>query len=179
MTAQQKLNTLTRRDLVAAGMAVGAAAIAGSGFVAAPTAAWAMEVKALKPETMATLIQVARDIYPHDRIADAFYAVAVKGHDEKAAADAAHRSLIEDGIAGLDGKARDKGVAGYAALGWEADRTALLTEIQDGAFFQAVRGDLIVSLYNQKAVWPLFGYEGASFEQGGYIERGFDDINWL
>jgi len=28
-------------------------------------------------------------------------------------------------------------------------------------------------------VWPIFGYEGASFEYGGYIDRGFNDINWL
>ena len=28
-------------------------------------------------------------------------------------------------------------------------------------------------------VWPIFGYQGESFSQGGYIERGFDDIDWL
>jgi len=28
-------------------------------------------------------------------------------------------------------------------------------------------------------VWPKFGYEGSSSERGGYINRGFDDINWL
>ena len=33
---------------------------------------------ALKPETMATLIQMARDIYPHDQVPDKFYAIAVK-----------------------------------------------------------------------------------------------------
>jgi hypothetical protein len=42
-----------------------------------------------------------------------------------------------------------------------------------------VRGDLIVSLYNQKEVWPRFGYEGSSAEHGGYINRGFADIDWL
>ena len=42
-----------------------------------------------------------------------------------------------------------------------------------------VRGGLVTGLYNQKAVWPIFGYEGSSFEFGGYIDRGFDDINWL
>ena len=47
------------------------------------------------------------------------------------------------------------------------------------AFFQKVRGDLVVSLYNQKEVWPKFGYEGSSAEHGGYIKRGFADIDWL
>jgi len=138
--------------------------------------AWAVEVKALKPETMRTLIQLARDIYPHDRIPDRFYAIAVKGHDDKAGADAAHRTLIEEGVAGLDAAA---GAGGYVGLGWESERVALLREIEDGPFFQAVRSDLVVSLYNQQEVWPIFGYEGESYSKGGYIERGFDDIDWL
>jgi hypothetical protein len=170
---------MSRRDLLKSGAAVGAAVIAGAGFVAGSTGAWALEVKALKPETMATLIQVARDIYPHDRVADSFYALAVKSHDDKAADDAAHKTLIEDGIAELDTMAQAAGAAGYADMGWEADRTALLHKISDGGFFQTVRGGLVVGLYNQKPLWPLFGYEGASFEEGGYLERGFDDINWL
>ena len=38
---------------------------------------------------------------------------------------------------------------------------------------------LVVSLYNQPAVWAKLGYEGSSAEHGGYIHRGFDDIDWL
>lgn len=138
--------------------------------------AWALEVKALKPETMKTLIQLARDVYPHDRIADRFYAIAVKGHDEKAAADPAHKDLVESGIAGLDAAA---GEGGYLGVGWEAERVKLLQSIEETPFFQAVRSDLVVSLYNQPDVWPIFGYEGESYSKGGYIERGFDDIDWL
>ena len=63
--------------------------------------------------------------------------------------------------------------------GWEIDRVALLRQIESGGFFQAIRGGLVVGLYNQKEVWPVFGYEGESFSKGGYIERGFDDIAWL
>ena len=32
---------------------------------------------------------------------------------------------------------------------------------EDDGFFQTVRGGLVTGLYNQKAVWPIFGYEGA------------------
>lgn len=170
---------LTRRDLLSRGAAVGAIAIAGPGFVAAPDAAWAVETTALQPETMATLIQMARDIYPHDRVADRFYAAAVKGHDEKAGADEAHRALIESGVATLDDMARASGAAGYAALGWEAERVALLRRIEGGTFFQTVRGGLVVGLYNQQEVWPIFGYEGESFSKGGYLDNGFDDIDWV
>ena len=51
--------------------------------------------------------------------------------------------------------------------------------MEDSAFFQQIRGGLVTGLYNQKSVWPIFGYEGSSFELGGYIDRGFNDINWL
>jgi len=37
----------------------------------------------------------------------------------------------------------------------------------------------VVSLYNQHDVWTKLGYEGPSWEKGGYLERGFNDIDWL
>ena len=37
----------------------------------------------------------------------------------------------------------------------------------------------VASLYNNPEVWPKFGYEGSSAEHGGYINRGFSDIDWL
>ncbi len=164
---------LSRRELLSrAGLAASFAI--GAGFVAAPDAAWAMEVEHLKPETMATLIQMARDIYPHDHVADQFYAAAVKGYDT---ADMAE--MVEAGIAALNAAAQGTGYADYLSMGWERDRVDILRAMENSAFFQTVRGGLVTGLYNQKAVWPLFGYEGESFSQGGYIGRGFDDINWL
>ena len=82
-----------------------AALMTGTGFVASRDAAWALEVTALKPETMATLIVMARDIYPHDRLGDQFYAVAMKGYDTAEEAEA-----IEAGIAALDAAAAGGGV---------------------------------------------------------------------
>ena len=165
---------LTRRQLLSRATAAGASFVVGSGFLAAPNAAWAMETSALKPETMATLVQMARDIYPHDHVADEYYVVAVKGYDTAEAAEG-----VEAGIAALNAAAQGKGHASYLAMGWERDRVDVLRGMEDSAFFQQVRGGLVTGLYNQKAVWPLFGYEGSSYEHGGYIDRGFDDINWL
>ena len=67
----------------------------------------------------------------------------------------------------------------YVDVGWEADRVALLRQMEREPFFQNVRSGLVVSLYNQKEVWPIFGYEGESAAKGGYLKRGFDDIAWL
>lgn len=152
---------------------------AGAGFIAAADGAWALGVKNLKPETMQTLVQLARDIYPHDHLADRFYAAAVATYDEKAGADAALKKLIEDGVAGLNSAAQAKHKTPYAKVGWEAQRVELLRAIQDGKFFQTVRGNLVTGLYNNPEVWAKFGYEGASADKGGYLDRGFSDINWL
>ncbi|MEL6265432.1 MAG: gluconate 2-dehydrogenase subunit 3 family protein [Pseudomonadota bacterium] len=179
MTTKDSVRGLTRRELLARGVAAGAALSVGAGFVMHPGEAWAVEVKALTPRTMASLVQLARDIYPHDQVADRYYAAAVKAHDEQAAGDDAHRALIEDGIATLDTMAQGAGAPSYIETGWEADRVALLRQIETSPFFQAVRGGLVVGLYNQKELWPLFGYEGSSYEHGGYLDRGFDDIAWL
>ncbi|MEO0752600.1 MAG: twin-arginine translocation signal domain-containing protein [Pseudomonadota bacterium] len=165
---------LTRRQLLSRATAAGASFVVGAGFMAAPNGAWAMQTTNLKPETMASLVQMARDIYPHDHVADEFYAIAVKGYDTPEAAEG-----VEAGIAALDAMAQGKGHASYLAMGWERDRVDVLRAMEDSPFFQQVRGGLVTGLYNQKAVWPLFGYEGASYEFGGYIDRGFDDINWL
>src|SRR3954447_25635559 len=141
--------------------------------------AWADDATTLSPATMKTLLKVARDIYPHDFLGDSYYITAIKPWDGKAAKDASVKSLISDGITRLDQNARDRHKAPYAEVPWEADRVVLLKEIEQSDFFQKVRGDLIVSLYNQKEVWPRFGYEGSSAEHGGYINRGFADIDWL
>lgn len=174
MTHREDPRALTRRQLLARSAAAGAAFVVGPGFVAGMDAAWAVETTALKPKTMATLIQMARDVYPHDQVGDQFYAAAVKGYDTAEAAPG-----IEAGVAALDAAAQGKGHADYLSMGWERDRVDILRAMEDSPFFQQIRGGLVTGLYNQKAVWPIFGYEGASFEEGGYIERGFNDINWL
>lgn len=165
---------LTRRELLSRSAAAGATFVVGAGYVASSSAAWAMEVEHLQPETMATLIQMARDIYPHDHVADEFYAAAVKGYDS-----ADTKETVEAGIAALDAAAAGKGFGSYLDTGWERDRVDILRGMEDSAFFQTVRGGLVTGLYNQKAVWPLFGYEGESFSKGGYIDRGFNDISWI
>jgi hypothetical protein len=141
--------------------------------------AWADDASTLTPTTLKTLVKVARDIYPHDFLGDSYYITAIKPWDGKAAKDPAVKSLINDGVARLDQEANSRHKVPYSQVAWEADRVALLQLIEPTPFFQKIRGDLVVSLYNQKEVWPKFGYEGSSAEHGGYIKRGFADIDWL
>ena len=168
---------LSRRGFL---KAAGATAITlSAGAIVNPLEAWGLEVKTLTPETMRTLVVMARDIYPHDRLADRYYAVALKGYDAASAEDADLKSLIEAGVADLDAAANARHGAPYAQVGWEEDRVAILRENQEKPLFQKVRGDLVTGIYNNQEVWPLFGYEGESASKGGYIARGFDDIEWL
>jgi hypothetical protein len=141
--------------------------------------AWAEDAVALKSATRKTLVKVARDIYPHDLLVDAYYITAVGPWDGKAAKDPAVKAMIEGGVARLDQDARDRHLVPYVEVPWEAERVALLQGIEQTDFFAKIRSDLIVSLYNQKELWSKFGYEGSSAEHGGYINRGFGDIDWL
>jgi hypothetical protein len=141
--------------------------------------AWAEDATALSPAALKTLVKVARDIYPHDMLVDSYYITAVKPFDGKAAKDPAVKAMIEGGIARLDQDARDNHKVPYADVAWEVDRVKLLQGIEQTEFFRTIRGDLIATLYNQKELWPKFGYEGSSAEHGGYIKRGFADIDWL
>lgn len=174
MTENLSLKLLTRRELLQRASIVGASFAMGSGFLAATNAAWAYETMSVESSTFATLLQMARDIYPHDKVGDEYYVAAIKGYDT---ADAAPG--VEEGVNMLNNAARDMGYSSYLDAGWESDRVAILRSIEDTPFFQQVRGGLVTGLYNQKEVWPIFGYEGESFSMGGYMNRGFNDINWL
>ncbi|QIB33224.1 gluconate 2-dehydrogenase subunit 3 family protein [Ancylobacter pratisalsi] len=168
----------SRRTLLGMVGATGALMISGLAVIN-PREAWGLEVTNLKPETMRTLIVMARDVYPHDKVSDRFYAIAMKPYETGAGTDPAMKTLVEEGVITLDTLAKARHGVPYADIGWEEQRTALLREIEDSAFFQKVRGGLVVGLYNQEEIWPIFGYEGSSADKGGYIDRGFNDITWL
>jgi hypothetical protein len=169
---------LSRRGFLqrSAGGFAAAVVITSTGALLNVSEAWALDVKGLKPETMKTLILLARDIYPHDKIADRYYAIAMKSYGEKAESDPALKAEIEAFVDALNGAA---GPGGYVGRAWEADRVALLKGQSANPMFETIRSGLVVSLYNQQEIWPIFGYEGESFSKGGYIERGFNDITWL
>ena len=180
MRVLDKRLKVSRRGVLGAGTAsLVAATVMPSGMIVGADSAWAASAKALKPETFATLVQMSRDTYPHDRVADKFYAKSVQAFDDAAAKSEDDKALFENGVTGLNEAAKGAHGVPYAEIGWEIDRVALLRSIEKSPFFQKVRSSLVVSLYNNPEVWPIFGYEGESASKGGYISRGFDDIDWL
>ncbi|HQT66781.1 MAG: Twin-arginine translocation pathway signal [Rhodospirillales bacterium 20-60-12] len=170
---------VTRRNfLQSSAAALPAGALVAGGATLGAESAWA-QASTLTPHTMATLTLMARDIYPHDQIGDASYRKAVAHWDTDAAASPAKHSMINDGVAQLNAESKKRFKADYVKLPDEASRVTVLKAIEAHPFFKAVRADLVVSLYNQHDLWPKFGYEGASAQLGGYIHRGFNDIDWL
>ncbi len=164
---------LSRRSFLATSGAAVTLLISGSAIMC-PVEAWGYEVKSLKPETMKALIKLARDVYPHERIGERFYAIAMKGYDTDT-----QKASSEEFVAKLDKTSKEFYGSTYAEQGWEVKRVDVLREYQKHPFFQKVRGGLVTGLYNQPEVWPLFGYEGESASKGGYVDRGFGDIDWL
>ena len=64
------------------------------------------------------------------------------------------------------------------ALG--SDEQLALLRLGDGQpFFEKMRATAVVSLYNNELAFAHFGYEGEAFSKGGYLNRGFNDLNWL
>ena len=171
-----------RAILKTAFAAVGAyaATAAGATWLIAPNRAWAMEFAAFDETTASTLLQMTRALYPHESVGDVHYAGVVKSLDDAVAGaedKEASLALYTDGVARLNEAAGGS----FADLDADAKEAALQAEAdsEDPAFFQAVRGQVVNVLYNNHEVWKIFGYQGASYEEGGYLFRGFDDLSWL
>jgi hypothetical protein len=51
--------------------------------------------------------------------------------------------------------------------------------IEGSDFFELVRSTAVAEVYSDQRTWQLVGYEGPSVDKGGYINRGFNDLDWL
>jgi hypothetical protein len=173
-----KTPKISRRTLLRTGSmtAAAVAAVPNSGITGK---AWAAAPVAVSAETFATLVKMARDIYPHDKLGDQYYAKVMEGLDTAAKDDAAAKALLEEGVAALNQAASGMKHGSYTDVPSEEERVAILKGMEASPFFQKVRGSLVTGIYNNQEVWPMFGYEGESASQGGYINRGFNDVSWL
>ena len=115
--------------------------------------------------TLKTLTRMARLIYPHDGLSDLVYAGIVG----ELLIDPKQGALLQTGADDL---------GGFLQL-TEPQQLVMLRGIEHGEFFQAVRTPLMWVLYNAQELWELIDYPGPSLPFGGYINRGFDDIDWL
>lgn len=167
---------IKRRDLIrgTTGTAVLAYLVPGWLVVSGPGARRAVALRALNDPEAASLLALIRDLFPHPGLGESFYAAALADLDAAMAKDPELRKQLGDGLARLDE------LAGGSWIELPTDRRKeVIQKIEQGAFFQGLWWRASASLYRNPAVWERFGYEGPSFSKGGYLTRGFDDIDWL
>lgn len=166
---------LTRREfLQGSGVLTGTLA-AGSVLVTlAPSRSWAVELKTLSAAEGETLMKMGRVLYPHAKLSDAVYALLAKDLDAEAGKSADTLKVLRDGVAALD-----KAAGGSFATASAAKQLEVVKAIEGQPFFNTVRGKCITALYDNDMAYVTFGYPGASWDKGGYLSRGFQDLKWL
>lgn len=166
---------LTRRSLLrGSGLLLGTLAAGTTLSLLAPSRAWALELKTLNTAEGNTLMKMGRVLYPHSKLPDAVYALLAKDLDAAASGDAATASQLRAGITELN-----KAAGGNFAKAAAARQLAAVKSLEGTPFFAAVRGKCVTSLYDNDMAFAVFGYPGSSWEKGGYITRGFQDLKWL
>lgn len=121
-----------------------------------------------------TLTRVIQVMYPHESFPRGPYERTAQAVFDAVAGNPHRQAKLRQGLNDLDSLRPepfldlDDGVA-----------LTILRGIQDAPFFVDVLGIAGVAFYDDHEVWDLLGYEGPSFDKGGYLERGFNDLNWL
>jgi len=119
-----------------------------------------------------TMLRALRVMFPHDRLPDEAYERVVDKLEADGRGDASIASTLDEGAAQLDGE------GGFADGDADAQLEALRRH-EGTPFFDLLKATAVVELYDQPLVWKAFGYEGPSTHLGGYLRRGFDDLDWL
>ena len=128
----------------------------------------------LSRQDQETLTRVIYAAFPHRTFPTGPYRRAADAVIEQAATNPRMLAQLVQGLAELDAQ-RD---ARFADL--DVDTAAAVLRGADGSpFVTAIVDSAVVTLYSDPEVWELLGYEGPSFDKGGYIGRGFDDLDWL
>lgn len=164
---------INRRRFLATGGDTVAGGVAVSLVAALPASAWAKSLNTIDQRAANVLLRVCRLLYPHDALADDYYAACVESLDSKAGADPALATLLNNGVTDF----MKNNIEFLNSP--ESEQLKALDAIANSEFFQSVRGHMVVALYTDRKVWSELGYEGPSFEFGGYLDRGFNDIDWL
>lgn len=135
---------------------------------------------ALNEAEGATLLQMTQDIYPHPDLLDVSHYQAITDTVlTNAEGDAAMAEGLRDGLKRMNEQAEALFGVPYTQIEDPDAREGLLRKFQNEGFFQGVRWTAYFGIYNNKELWPLFGYQGSSVEHGGYIDRGFSDITFV
>ena len=171
-------NQLSRRTFIKAAGAAGVSVYVlwsgpGIGSWFGPRMVLAANLSVLNGAEGKEMLAMARQLFPHDKLGDEFYWVVVESIDKEMAGSSELASRIREGLAQLNKTAGGD----FTAISADQQVNAM-KKLEGTPFFSDMFGKTQFYFYNNKAVWPRFGYEGSSWEKGGYINRGFNDVKW-
>ena len=133
-----------------------------------------LNLKYLDSSSALLLAQVSRLLFPHNSLADRVYLNVIGDIDADMSSNEKTRMLINRAIVIFNDKADGNWLKSPIIRQLE-----LLRSLQGSELFAYLHTRTIESLYRNPEVWKLIGYQGSSVEYGGYLHRGFDDIDWL
>ena len=137
--------------------------------------AWAREHASAAPGSdLETLAVMVRGLLPHDFLTDQDYVGFARRIDARLGQDPAFGELVATGIEKMNAAS-----GGNWLTTTEDDKVKVLEALADDAWFGQLLNAAIDTLYQDPAVYRKLGYEGSAVEFGGYLNRGFDDIDWL
>lgn len=119
------------------------------------------------------LLAAMRTLYPHDELPDPVYRRSVAALDalcqRQSALVAPLRALLS---------ALSLAVPAPFVACSESYRTTALRNAEAAGLpgLRLLQRLTVRYLYDDLAVWQAFGYEGAAYHLGGYVQRGFDDL---
>ena len=120
------------------------------------------------------LSEVIYQLFPHPRLDKGVYEQVTQQVSDRVAQSAELTNMMKNAMESLSRNAREN----KAALP-DREKMELLEKIQHTPFFQFVLNEALSGVYRHPLTWELLGFEGSSLEFGGYINRGFNDIDWL
>ena len=136
--------------------------------------AFAQSSAQVDPTTRRGMLRMARLLYPHDAIPDAVYAEVLDKALGAVATGSAFANALRAGEQALNAQAR-----GHWIDLSEPAQIAAMKAIEQRDFFVAIQMSVQTAFYNHPAVWAHLGYDGPSFDKGGYLNHGAGVIDWL
>lgn len=149
------------------------AAILLSGSLPA-TALAQLNISALTEHQARSLTILTQCLFPHPNLDSTYYIEIVNQLDMLAKNDPTVLQQLQTGITTLD--KTSKGL--WVELTVD-DKITVLESLEQSDFMQFMIMQTLERLYGNQEVISQFGYQGSSLEHGGYLHRGFDDIDWL
>lgn len=126
-------------------------------------------------KTAETLSLLAKDLFPHDGLSDKVYSDIAGIIISQELSSTGNYEQIQEGVTKLNNLS---GRRDWSELD-DGDRLRILSEIESDPFFSAIYNRIKGILYLREEVWQLVGYGGNALQKGGYLTRGFNDIDWL